>query len=238
MMRIAVVDDDPFFAEAVEKQLEHFFTAKGEHVRIWRGSSYALLALLDRQTDFQVYFLDVEMPGMNGLELAEKILTFHSKARIVLLTAYDRFALPGIRLGVYYYILKDDYQAELQLLLERICRETAASREEYYCISTDVSGYKICMDSILYLTKEKKYTIFRCLDSRQYKERDTLEKVSSRLPQDRFVKINRGIIVNMKHILSIERLDVTLRDKSVFPISRYEKTRVLDKLTEYWRKEY
>ena len=48
--------------------------------------------------------------------------------------------------------------------------------------------------------------------------------------------INRGMVINMKHVLSIERLDITMRDGNVLPVSRYEKTHVLDKLTEYWRR--
>ncbi|MCI9337758.1 MAG: response regulator, partial [Lachnospiraceae bacterium] len=136
-----------FFAEMVEKEKERFFASKEEPVRVWRGHGNELLDLLGGQPGFNLYFLDVEMPGMNGLELSEKVLAFQPGARIVLLTAYERFALPGIRLGVYYYILKDDYRAELRLILERVCREREADREEYYYIATGVSGRKISVDS-------------------------------------------------------------------------------------------
>ncbi len=237
MMRIAVVDDDLFFAEMVEKEIERFFASKEEPVRVWRGYGSELLDLLGGQPGFNLYFLDVEMPGMNGLELSEKVLAFQPGARIVLLTAYERFALPGIRLGVYYYILKDDYRAELRLILERVCGEREADREEYYYIATGVSGRKISVDSILYLEKEKKYTIFHCQNGRLYRERDTLENVFSRLSPERFVMINRGMVINLEHLISLERLDVTLRDGSVLPVSRYAKTRVLDKMAEYWRTE-
>lgn len=236
MMRIAVVDDDLFFAETAEKQIERFFAARGEPVQIWSGHGNELIDIIGQNQEFQLYFLDVEMPGKNGLELSEKVLALHPKARIVLLTAHEKFALPAIRLGVYYYILKDHYPAELDLILQRVCREEATEKEEYYCISTEMSGCKICMDSILYLTKEKKYTLFHCLDHRLYRERNTLENISKRLPPERFVAINRGMIVNLNHVISFERLDITMRDGSILPISRYEKTRVLDRLTEYWRR--
>lgn len=63
------------------------------------------------------------MPEMNGLELAEKVRSFDPGGKVILLTAYDRYALQGIRLGVYYYILKDHYEPELLRILERIYRE-------------------------------------------------------------------------------------------------------------------
>lgn len=237
MMRIAVVDDDLFFAEMVEKEIGRFFASREEPVRVWRGHGNELLDLLGGQPGFDLYFLDVEMLGMNGLELSEKIFASQQKARIVLLTAYERFALPGIRLGVYYYILKDDYHAELQLILERFCRERAADREEYYYITTGAGGCRILMDSILYLAKEKKYTIFHCQNGRLYRERNTLENVFSRLSPEHFVMINRGMAINLEHLISFERLNVTLREGSILPVSRYAKTRVLDKLAEYWRAE-
>nr|WP_300850254.1 response regulator [uncultured Acetatifactor sp.] len=66
MIRIVIADDDPFFA--AERQIAQFFA----------------------EQDFHLYFLGVEMPGMSGLELSEKILTLHPGARIVLLTGRSK----------------------------------------------------------------------------------------------------------------------------------------------------
>lgn len=236
MISIAIVEDDTVFAESLKKRIESFFALRAEPVEVWYGCGENLLDILKRQKNFEIYLFDVEMPLMDGLSLAEKVYSLHPKARVILLTAYDRFALQGIRLGVYYYILKDNYEAELARVLERICREEEENREEYYFILTEMSGYKVLINHILYLTKEKKYTVFRCLDGVMYRERDSLGNVYRRLPQERFVTINRGMIVNMKHIISLERLDITMRDGNVLPVSRYEKKKVLDKLADYWRK--
>lgn len=238
MIRMAIVDDDTIFAETVAKQADAFLASRSEPAETWYGDGKTLLALLKEYRNFEIYLLDVEMPDINGLELAEKIHTFDTKARIILLTAYDRFALQGIRLGVYSYILKDGYWLELSRILERICREEGEDKEEYYFICTGVSGYKIRVNHILYLTKEKKYTIFHCLNGILYKERDSLGNVCQRLPAECFVAVNRGMIANMGHIISLERLDITMRDGSVLPVSRYEKTKVLGKLAEYWRRGY
>ena len=236
MMRIAIAEDDILFAETVKARIDDFFTARGEPARVWYGSSQAMLALLETRQNFDIYLFDVIMPEINGLTLAEKVYSLDPGAKILLLTSYDRFALAGIRLGVYYYILKDNYWPELSRILERICREQECDREGTYLISTEISAWRIPLNRILYLTKEQKYTLFHYLDDRQYKERGSLGNVFRRLPSERFIMINRGMVINMKHVLSIERLDITMRDGNVLPVSRYEKTHVLDKLTEYWRR--
>lgn len=83
-----IADDDPFFA--AERQIAQFFAASGEPVKTWRGSGGELPGLPGRQQDFHLYLLGVEMPGMSGLELSEKILTLHPGARIVLLTGRSK----------------------------------------------------------------------------------------------------------------------------------------------------
>ena len=69
------------------------------------------------------------MPVMNGLKLAEKIYALHANARIVFLTSYEKYALSSIKIGAYYYIIKDSYKEELIKLLERICKEEEENKD-------------------------------------------------------------------------------------------------------------
>lgn len=233
-MRIAIVEDDIQFAGTVEKVIRDFFAEKKEAVEIRCIESTTLLWELNVQKDYDVYLLDVEMPGMNGLELARKVRFMDADARIIFLTSYEEYALRSIKVGAYYYILKESYQKELFMILERICREEDESREDYYIILTKSHGCKVLMDNILYLTKEKKYAFFQCLNGGVYTERDSLENIYQRLPQERFIMIERGIIVNMKHIVQFARLEVTMRDGKTLPVGRSRLTEVREKLADYW----
>lgn len=235
-MRIAIVEDDIPFAEAVERRINSFFQARAEAAVTWRGSSAALVSELERQANFDLYLFDVEMPDMDGLALSEKVHSLQTQAKVIFLTAHEKYALRGIQLGVYYYILKDSYWEELSRILERVCREEEENREEYYFILTETKGRRIFVNHILYLEKEKKYVLFHCLDGTVCKERSSLGNICEKLPQERFVPINRGIVVNMKHIVSLERLDIIMRDGKRLPISRYEKSNVMERLADYWGK--
>lgn len=233
-MRIAIVEDDIHFAETAEKAIKDFFAARKEAAEIRLLGCTDLLDEMSGQRSYDLYLLDVEMPGMNGMELAERIRFRDRNARIVFLTSYEKYALQGIRIGVYYYILKDSYQEELCLILERICREEEERREDYYVILTKRYGSRVRMDNILYLTKEKKYTFFQCLNGAMYSERDSMENVFRRLPEKRFMMINKGIAVNMKHVVQFAKLEVVMRDGTVLPVSRQLGPSVRDKLADYW----
>lgn len=233
-MRIAIVEDDIQFAGTVEKVIRDFFAAKKEAVEIRCIEGTTLLGELNVQKDYDVYLFDVEMPGMNGLELARKVRFMDADARIIFLTSYEEYALRSIRIGAYYYILKESYQKELFMILERIGREEEENRKDYYIILTKSHGYKVLMDNILYLTKEKKYAFFQCLNGGVYTERDSLENIYKRLPQERFIMIERGIIVNMKHITQFAGLEVTMRDGKTLPVSRRMIAVVRERLADYW----
>lgn len=237
-MRIVIVEDDIHFAKAVEKTMQDFFTAKKEAVEIRCLECTTLLEELSRQKNYDVYLFDVEMPGMNGLELAEKVKYKDRNARIIFLTSYERYAIQSIRIGAYYYILKDSYQKELCLILERICREEEERREDYYIILTKSHGYKVLMDNIMYLTKEKKYAFFQCLNGAVYMERDSIENIFHRLPEERFFMISRGIIVNMKHIMQFAKQEVIMRDGKMLPVSRKMRAAMRDKLADYWGEKW
>ena len=237
-MRIVIVEDDILFAEEAKKTMQDFFTAKGEVVDIRRLEATTLLEDLNGQKNYDIYLFDVEMPGMNGLELAKKVQFKDRNARIIFLTSYEKYALQSIRIGAYYYILKDSYQKELYRILERICQEEKARREDYYIILTRSYGYKVLMDNILYLTKEKKYVFFQCLNGAVYMERGSMENIYRRLPKERFMMISKGIIVNMKHIMRFEKLEVTMQDGTTLPVSRKMGADMRDKLADYWGEKW
>ena len=237
-MRIVIVEDDILFAEEAKKTMQDFFTAKGEVVDIRRLEATTLLEELNGQKNYDIYLFDVEMPGMNGLELAKKVQFKDRNARIIFLTSYEKYALQSIRIGAYYYILKDSYQKELCRILERICQEEKAHREDYYIILTRSYGYKVLMDNILYLTKEKKYVFFQCLNGAVYMERDSMENIYRRLPKERFMMISKGIVVNMKHIMRFEKLEVTMQDGTTLPVSRKMGADMRDKLADYWGEKW
>ncbi len=232
-MRIVIVDDDIFFTGEVERTLKTYFKKKGDPVKIQCCDAQTLLKELQVQNRYDIYFVDVEMPGMDGLELAEKIHEMDAGARIVFLTSFEKYAYQGYRVKAYYYMMKDTYQGELPQLLERV-QEEKESEKDYYTILTETRYCKFKMSDILYLTKEKKYAMFRCVDGSEYRERKSVENVYNSLPQERFVVVNRGIVVNMKYVMKYGRMELTMQDGKIFPVSRRENVIVKRKLADYF----
>lgn len=195
---------------------------------------------MKEQRNFDIYLFDIIMPDMNGVDLGEQVLGMDPHGKIIFLTSHGEYALQGIRMRIYYYILKDSWWEELSRILEFIWREEEENREEFRCLRIEEEKCRLLVNDILYLTKEKKYTVYHCLDRSDqggwkiYKERVTLEMAYARLPQDRFLMIIKGVIVNMKHVIRTEGMNVVMRDGEIFPISKNRRNQIQDQMAKYW----
>lgn len=232
-MKVVIVEDDRCFAEQVEGEIRVFFQKRQKEAEVQCLTGVELLEAIGKCEHFDVCLLDVEMPGIDGVELASQIHVLDADVRVIFLTAYDRYAIKGFQIGVYYYILKDGYEEELDRILERICKEEER-KEEYYIISRHEEGCKLAVDDILYLTKAKKYTFFYCKDGEVYKERIPIENAGARLPPEHFLAVNRGIIVNKKHIKRFADMDIIMCDGTLLAVSRRLWKQVRDRIREYW----
>jgi len=238
MMRIVIVDDNLDFSEKAESVIKDFFNKINEQVLVSRYCEGGrLVDELEMNKNYDIYFLDVEMPRINGLELAQRIKNIEVDADIVFISAYARYAIPSYKIRAYYYILKEEYRTEIPIILKRIWQERLDQARDYYVIQNTAYGKRIQLDDIMYLIREKKYVLFCCINGNKYKERGSLNDVYCKLPHDRFVYIDRGYIINLKYVSDWEGDVVRLQGGVELIASRRMCVTFKDALARYWREE-
>lgn len=236
--RMVIIEDDMVFSELIERTIKIFYGQIKEPVSVNRYSKGSiLLDELSMGGRYDIYFLDVEIPEIDGLELARRIKSIEADADIVFVSAYAKYAVPSYKIRACCYILKEEYKAEIPAILKRIKQERLDKAKDYYVIQNTAYGARMWMDDIMYLTREKKYVIFRCVNGREYKERGSLGDVYRRLPQDRFVYIDRGYIINLQHVSEWEGDVIRLHSGVELIASRRMHLAFKDALARYWRGE-
>lgn len=237
-MRIVIVDDDKDFSEKVEEIVQNFFKEIEEAVSVKRcADGSALLDELKLSRSYDIYFMDVEMPKINGLNLAREIKSMEADADIVFLSAYEKYAVPSYKVRAYYYILKEEYGSEIPTVLKQIWQERLDAQKDYYVIHNSLYGKRMRLNDIVLLLREKKYVVFRCTGGKEYRERGSLGEIYCKLPHDRFVYIDRGYIVNLKHVSDWDGDTIRLGTGVELTVSRRMKSAFKEALVKFWRKE-
>ena len=236
MTKIAVVDDDERLTGQVAAAIKRYFEQKKMPVEIERFfGSRRLLGLLDEHQNFDVYFLDVEMDYVNGVQLAKRIRAIDSNAIIIFLTSHEKYAIQGYSCRAFEYITKEQWQRRLPGILEQVQKKLKERGTRIYRIQTERKYEVINWDDIYYIEKSGKNAVFYCKDDKIYQQRITLEGVFAQLSKKEFVYVNRGQIINLMHVTHLDAEIVELGEQISLDISRYLLGDIRQKLMEYWR---
>lgn len=225
-MKMALVDDDRQFMEQVKSLAKRLFdNAKRELVIDCYTDS-------NITGDYDIYLLDIEMPDVNGLELAKEIRMQDKDAYIIILTNHEQYALLGYEWHVYRYIMKGKYEINLERALNSILRETE-SQYIFYEIKINSEWNRFAIGDIIRIKNDGKYVVFECRD-KVFRERTSVREVLKRIPPREFVQIDRGLIINMKYVRGINREYITLESGEKMYISRNRQSEVKRCLARYW----
>jgi two-component system response regulator LytT len=185
----------------------------------------ALGGLQNQKVD--LIFLDIQMPNLNGIELA-RVLDSRgpNKPRIIFTTAYNQFALEGYKVDALDYLLKPfNYEeflhasnkalayAELihksnshQQLLSQAVPTEARAEDDYLFVKVEYQLVRIALDDILYLESLKDYIkIYLQNAEKPVLTLGSLKAFEEKLPRKRFIRVHRSYIVSLNKINSITR---------------------------------
>ncbi len=163
----------------------------------------------------QVVFMDIDMPDMNGLELARILTEKQADIYIVFATAYPDYALQAFELYSFDYILKPFNQARIKKtvrkLQERINSPSSLRLKPYAHISIEIEGriLRLQLVDILYIESRKPKRVLMKTLQHAYVIRDDLNKLEQKLATEGFFRCHRSYLVNLKHIKKINALGYT-----------------------------
>jgi len=219
--RILIAEDEPLMRERLEGLLQKTWP-EGELVAVAENGNDAWDGYLEYEPD--VVFLDIRMPGLSGLEVAERIA---GGAHVVFVTAYDQYAVEAFEAGAVDYLLKPVEVDRLVKAVERIKAKLAAqpadlaeilsklksvvpqqSAEKLKWIKATVGKQikLINVEDVLFFQSDTKYTRVVLADSEAL-IRTPLKDLLAGLDQEKFWQIHRGTMVNVNAIAAAERID-------------------------------
>ena len=230
-MRIAILDNDPMFAEELYRKI-----SMGCAKRDWELDCHTFLnpqKLLDFDlSNIQVVFLDIDMPEMDGIEVASEIRRDYPNLILIFVTAYLQFAPSGYKVNAFRYILKPEYAEEIDPCLDAI-KDKLFEDKETIIIELRDSQIEIALRDILYFegTPYRRVLLHTVKSSDQTIEcRGKINEYEERLSSKGFVRIQKSYLVNMYYINKISSYTAKLRNGKTLKVSEKDYKKIC---TEY-----
>ena len=230
MLRCIAVDDEPLALELLEDNI-----SKVPYLQLVAKCSNAMEAMkVLQQQPADLIFLDIQMPGLTGLQFIQSMT---EKPMIILITAYEKYALEGFNLDVTDYLVKPvsldrfvkacNKAKELYELKNRTNKE-AVSNPDYFFVNVDYSLLKVNFNDIKYIEGLKDYIkIHLKSTSRAIITRMAMKAIEEELPVAKFLRIHKSYIVSLEYITAIRKNSVFI-DEMELPVGENFRAAVLN----------
>jgi len=203
-MKILIVDDEKLATSRLTRLLNELGY---EDITSFNDPNEAIANI--QKTKYDLLFLDIQMPNITGLELANKVLDIEPQTFIIFQTAYEEFAIDAFKAGGVDYILKPTTQENINNALTKV--------KNYLEITPNSSGKKIMgkrgnkiylieLDDIFYIKADLDEVIVKIKDADVYVRRK-IGDMNTLLQNKHFFRIHRSIIVNTDKIKSMQSVE-------------------------------
>lgn len=210
-MNCIIVDDEPLAREAIELLVES--DARLKLLGTFNNALSASKFMEDNLVD--LVFLDIQMPGITGIEFAR---TIPRRTLVIFTTAYTEYALDSYEVDAIDYLVKPVEPERFQkavdkamiyhaLLLQEEKENIETIDSEYFFVKSDRRYFKVNYKDVLFIEGLKDYVIIQLSDQRVI-TRMNLKTIYELLPKKEFLRVNKSYIVNTNHIDSFDNNDI------------------------------
>lgn len=215
-MRAALFEDNDTHAENIIKMVESWAEKSGKKVVVTRFRSAFEAKELSL---FDCLLLDVEMPGMNGVDLARETRSNGNRVPIVFISSHTEYSIDGYEVSALRFIDKNSPELERKVFecMDKTSYEIENSLNAYYSIKDGRKLFSIPMCEIMFFEVLDHDLITHTVTG-TFRERKTISELKKELPKQ-FVQIGRSHVVNVLHVSRITAKAATLRDGTALSIA-------------------
>lgn len=229
MIEIAVCDDDKAFLKEIDTILKKQNPFGGKYNLTFFQSGMALLK--NTKIRFDLIFLDIQMPKLDGIKTAKFLREQGNNAVLVFLTAVSIPSTETFKVAPFRYLVKPLTQANLSEDLPEIFDEVIR-RYQTLLIKCGERMHEIKISAILYLTINHK-SVDIVTDSGRFTTKETMRELEQKLSPFGFVHSHKSYLINLNRVSALKRLSVTMESGEELPISQPKAVSFRKSFTEY-----
>lgn len=223
-LKIAVCDDNRNDREKLKSILVNYYIASDIELSVdLYASGKEFLEHYRKSKDYQLVLLDIEMPEISGIQIAETIRTEIDKHVILIfISNYPQYMQDSFRVRPFRYITKPFVPEDIFNLMNNVVREIESSRIIYSLISTEKGDITINIRELLYIeaSDSKRNQLTFHFPNQVLTTKGTIAHWNEQLKDYNFYQSCRSILVNLLHIHYFDKGSIILKNGEAVPVSR------------------
>ena len=235
MVKIAICDDEEKSVLLHKKIVRECLQVEriGCDITTYTQSRNLLYDITDDGFFYDLILLDIEMPGISGMEIPQQLKGFLPNVRIIFVTSHTEYAIDAFELSIFRYVPKNNLEVKLAAAVTDAAKLIELEAGQEYTIQTASRMEKIPYKDIFYIQRDgKNASIISSVGIA--KVRKSLQQVFDELNTPEFIFVDRGCIVNIIYIMKISDGMVVLKNGEQLPISRSHLQEVKQKINQFW----
>lgn len=232
-MRTAICEDEKIYSDKLSESLNIFLLSHNEKAEtdVFTDGAH-LTEKLKSGGHYDVIFLDIQLEGSDGMDIAEKLRQYDMTVPIIFVTGLENRASDGYAVQAFDYIIKSDFDAKFEKVMTRLMQ--TLTKKSLSLEDTSGNLEIIPIADIMYVESEGRGTAVHTAEKTIHTNLP-ISKLSAELPEADFIEIYKAIYANISKIKRTLTDTLELSDGKVLPMSRRRKKAVLTAVIEHVR---
>lgn len=239
MIQIAVCDDNINDLSIMAQLVNEYRSSRRmnfEYALFPNG--FDLISTLEKGKHFDIYCLDIIMPGFTGMEVAKEIRAFDKTVPILFFTSSPEFALESYSVKAINYVLKPISKEKLFFTLDEILERINTDEDDAIIVKSNEGIQKILISNLVYVEVIGRNVLYHLLSGRVIECKESFSAIcDSLLKYKCFIKPHRSYLLNMQYVDTIESNKVTLNSLSSVPIAQGKAREIKQEYLAYLMEE-
>ena len=235
MIKIAFCDDDMEVLHQMNELLDRYRVERNEDITYAAFQSpFELLTEIEKGIRPDILFLDVVMPGQNGMDVAKEIRQYDTNMKIIFLTSSPEFAVESYSVGAYFYQLKPIWEESSFRLMDSVLVECEKKKKNSLILRSKDGITRIDLQQLEYCEVLGRKLLFHLENGAVLESAGSLDDLAGQLMQySNFFRPHRSFLVNMEYIQNISSRSIKMVNDAEIPIPHGKCSEIKNTYMEY-----
>lgn len=235
MIKIAFCDDEMEVLHQMNELLDRYQVERNEDITYAAFQSpFELLTEIEKGIRPDILFLDVVMPGQNGMDVAKEIRQYDTNMKIIFLTSSPEFAVESYTVGAYFYQLKPIWEESFFRLMDSVLSECEKKKKNSLILRSKDGITRIDLQQLEYCEVLGRKLLFHLENGAVLEGAGSLDDLVGQLMQySNFFRPHRSFLVNMEYIQNISSRSIKMVNDAEIPIPHGKCSEIKNTYMEY-----